>query len=147
MQPGKRRYGTLLLLTCLPGLLMASAPTPDLPPDPAAWRAAGSWLSLVDARMYKESWQEAARVFQAGRTARAWARDAAAMRQRAGSPISRELITTKTVTEAPDLPPGDYLCIRFECECSEAGSVRETLFMVQEAGRGWRVAGYLMEPA
>jgi hypothetical protein len=143
MDQGCRRFGALLLLACAPLLLAAAPPSND--DDPEAWHAAQTWLALIDAREYQESWNEASRSFQGAVTARAWAQQAAALRQQSGDPISRELVDTHPVTDPPDLPPGEYLRIRYECECSAAGVVRESLMLVREAGRGWRVARYVVQ--
>jgi hypothetical protein len=146
MRRSSRWLGTLLLLISLPGLLAASTPTQGPNADPEAWRAAAAWLVLIDSREYEASWQQAGRAFQNGISAQAWARQAAAIREQIGDPEARELIDTHTVTDPPDMPAGEYLRIRYEFRCSRAARIGETVFLVREADRGWRVAGYFVQP-
>jgi hypothetical protein len=141
------RRCSLLVVVCLPTLLAASADAPPAAAGPEIWRAAGAWLALVDARNYAESWNQGARVFQRAVTAEGWAVEAARLRERSGDPTARELLDSHDVTDPASVPPGDYVRLRFECRCSRAGMVRETILMVNEGARGWRVASYVVEPA
>lgn len=63
-----------------------------------------------------------------------------------GDPTSRQLTSVLEVTAPDGVPPGEYVRLRFECECTRAGMVRETVLMVNEGTRGWRVASYAVEP-
>jgi hypothetical protein len=142
-----RSFRPLLLLPVLAVLLAVAglgAPTVGIQ-DPEARRAAQAWIALVDAGQYQQSWTEAGRLFQRTTTADAWARDAATIRQRTGSSLRRELITDTDVTDPPGVPAGEYFRIRYETECA-SGIIRETVLLVQEAGRGWRVVRYDVEP-
>jgi hypothetical protein len=142
----KRWLGILLLLPGITAILAASPPVTAPDADPEAWRAAAAWLVLMDSRQYEDSWQQAGRAFQRGISAQDWARQAAAIRERLGDPEARELIDTHTVTDPPDMPAGDYLRIRYEFRCSRAAKIRETVFLVREPDRGWRVVGYSVQP-
>jgi hypothetical protein len=136
---------SLLLLGCIAFTLIAWAPTPGTA-QPETWQAAATWLALVDNGRYAEAWTEASRTFQRGTTREAWARRAASLRDQGGEPTSRELIDTHEVMDPDDLPAGTYRRLRFECQCDKAGMIRETVFMVEEGGRGWRVASYTAVP-
>jgi hypothetical protein len=139
-----RRFALLVL--CVPLFIAPATTRADAPGEPEIWRAAGSWLALLDARSYAESWTEASRIFQRAVPAEGWADRAAALRLRSGNPISRELTETLEVTDPPGVPAGAYVRLRFEFECSTAGVLRETLLMVNEGRRGWRVAAYAVGP-
>jgi hypothetical protein len=141
------RFRPLLLLPVLTVLLAVAHPAARTAAlqDPEARKAAHAWIALVDGGQYQQSWTEAGRLFQRTITAEAWARDAAAMRQRTGSSLRRELVTDTDVTDPPGVPPGEYFRIRYETECA-SGIMRETVLLVQEAGRGWRVVRYVVEP-
>jgi hypothetical protein len=114
--------------------------------DPAAWQAAAEWLGLLDNHKYAESWNEAARVFQAGVTLEAWPRQAAALWDPSGNPTSRQLVDMHEVTDPAGVPPGSYTELRFECDCTLSGTIEEVILMVREGARGWRVASYRVEP-
>jgi hypothetical protein len=146
MTRSKRWLGFLLLLPCLPATLLAAPPAMAPDADPEAWRAAAAWLVLLDSRQYEDSWRQAGRAFQNGISAQAWARQAAAIREQTGDPQARELIDTHTVTDPTGMPAGEYLRIRYEFKCSRASKVSETVFLVKEPDRGWRVVGYFVQP-
>jgi hypothetical protein len=114
-------------------------------PEDEARVAAQAWLALMDGNDYRAAWREAAIIFQQARTADAWAREAAAIRTRVGSIECRELATIRPATDPPAVPPGEYMRLRFECEFTAAGTVREIMLMVEEPGRGWRVVSYVVE--
>ncbi len=134
-----------VLLVWLAAIVTASAPSPAAAQGPEVWRAAGSWLVLLDSRDFAGSWDQAARVFQAAVTRGEWARRAADYREKSGDPTSRQLMGSLEVTDPEGVPPGEYVRLRFECECTRAGMVREIVLMVNEGTRGWRVASYAVE--
>jgi hypothetical protein len=137
---------SILALVWLPIVLAGSYTGADAQQDPAVWQAAAVWLGLPDNRDYAESWSQAARVFQAGVTVEAWPRQAAALWEPSGSPTTRQFIDMHEVTDPPGFPPGVYVQLRFECDCTRTGTVQETILMVHEGARGWRVASYTVAP-
>jgi hypothetical protein len=139
------RRPPFLLLGCFTLTLALGAPAPCAA-QPETWQAAATWLALVDNARYADAWTEASRIFQRAATREAWARRAAAIWDQGGDATSRELIDTHEVIDPPDLPAGTYRQLRFECQCSKAGLIRETVVMVEEPGRGWRVASYTAVP-
>lgn len=145
MSTDVRRFRPLLLLPVLTIVLAAAHPAAHSlgVQEADARRAAQNWLALIDSGQYEQSWAEAARAFQRAVTAEAWARQAASARQRSGASISRELVSDTDVTDPPGVPPGEYFRIRYETECS-TGLIRETVLLVRESGRGWRVVSYVV---
>jgi len=135
----------VLSLAFVPGLLSATVPGTAV--DPAATEAAESWLALLDAGEYHESWAEAGRTFQDAMTAETWAQQAASARQQVGEPVAREIAQTTPMTDPPGAPPGEYVQIQYRSEFSEVGAANEMVVVVNEADRGWRVVGYFVQPA
>lgn len=131
-----------VLVVCLPTILAVSVPAPAVAQGPEVWQAAGSWMALLDSGDFAGSWDQAAGAFKAAVTARQWASLAAGYREASGSPMARQLIDSVVVTDPDGVPPGQYVRLRFECECTRAGTVLETVLMVDEGTRGWRVASY-----
>lgn len=134
------------ILLCAPVAVGASRDGAPPLQDPEIWRAAGTWLTLLDSHDYAASWREASRVFQSATSADRWARQATALGERSGQPTSRELLDSREVIDPTGVPAGSYVRLRFECRCTRADTVRETILMVDEGRRGWRVASYVAEP-
>lgn len=139
--------GPLLLLA---GLALASA-TPALGQatvaDSAAVVAAEDWLAWLAAGEYQTSWEEAGEMFRAETTPEAWAEQAAAGHLAIGDIVARELAELHAVTDPHGAPPGDYVHIRYLSEFDVAGPAMETVVLIREAERGWRVIGYFVQPA
>ncbi len=137
--------GIALLLLALPAILVgASTATPA---ETEATEAAESWLALLDAREFHESWAEAGETFQDAFTAEAWAEQAAGTRQQLGEVVSREVTATTPLTDPPGAPPGSYVQVQYRSEFSEIGPANEMVVVVDESARGWRVVGYFVQPA
>lgn len=139
------RRSRLLVLVLVPILLAMAYRAPASAQDQEVWRPAAAWLGLLDNRNFAESWNQAARVFRARITAEAWARQAAALKDRSGDPTYRELMHIEDVTDPTGVPAGEYIRLHFECRCTRAGVIQEYLLMVDEGARGWRVASYRVE--
>jgi hypothetical protein len=125
-----------------PAALAAQAEAPA-----EAVEAAQSWLVLMDADDYARSWEEGARSFQAAVTADGWAAQFAPLRAQLGSVGDRELAGSERMTDPPGAPAGEYLHLQYTSTFSGVGRVSENVVLVREAERGWRVAGYFLQPA
>lgn len=136
--------GACLLLAGAAVFLSAASHGTGVEGDPT--EAAESWLAFMDADEYHESWTEAGQTFQAAFTAEAWAEQAAGVRQQIGNIVVREVTHTTPMTDPPGAPPGEYVQIHYRSEFSEAGAANEMVVVVNEGDRGWRVAGYFVQP-
>jgi hypothetical protein len=112
-----------------------------------AREAAEDWLALIDAEDYAASWEAAARSFQSAVTAETWAAQLAAGRAQVGAAEERELAHTQPLTDPPGAPPGEYVQLRYDSTFGGAGRVTENVVLVRDGDRGWRVAGYFIQPA
>jgi hypothetical protein len=147
MRTSHRYAGILLLLMCM--LLFGALPATAQPtaPDTAARQAAEAWMTLVATGDFSASWDEAGELFRAGTTAADWAADADAGQRQVGDLVVRELADLLVVTDPPGAPPAEYVLLRYRSEFTLAGVATETVFLVREAERGWRVIGYFVHPA
>lgn len=135
----------IVIAGCLALVLAAANPYAN-DGDPAAREAAAAWLTLLDAGDYEATWNEAARVFQSALGADVWAQQATAVRQQVGELVSRAVTDVQEATDPPGAPPGRYINIRYESEFSEVGAAMEMVALLHEDERGWRVAGYFVQP-
>jgi hypothetical protein len=146
-----RRGGTVFAICCLlagPTAVTAQAEAPQEAQEAQeAHEAADSWLALVDVQEYAASWEAAARSFQAAVAAEAWAAQLTAGRAQVGAVEDRELARSRAMTDPPGAPPGEYMQLHYESTFSGAGRVVENVVLVRDGDRGWRVAGYFIQPA
>jgi hypothetical protein len=140
-----RCAGTLLLLAGLPlGSARPGLAQPAVA-DPAAPGAAMTWMASLAAGEYQTSWEEAGEMFRASTTFEAWAQQAATAQRQIGDVLSRELGELRAVTDPPGAPPGDYVHIRYRTEFTVIGMATETVVLIREEERGWRVIGYFVQ--
>jgi len=134
----------LLALCCLmaaPAMLAAQDQRNE-----EAMEAARSWLALVDSEEYEDSWEEAARSFRSAVTVEAWSAQLTAGRAQVGTAEERELARSEAMTDPPGAPPGEYVQVTFRSTFSGAGQVTENVVLTHDGDRGWRVAGYFIQP-
>lgn len=109
----------------------------------AAVAAAEEWLALVDAKEYRQSWQEAAPFFQDHVTEEQWVKQIASVRGPFGKPKSRELLGARFMTTLPGAPEGKYVVIQFKTDFANKPDSVETITPMKADG-AWRVSGYFI---
>jgi len=110
----------------------------------AAEQAAQSWLQLVDAGKYDESWQQAAEAFRDKISQQAWKQAMEATRKPLGALKSRELISACYTTTLPGAPDGQYVVIQYKTSFENKAEAVETVTPMLEDGQ-WRVSGYFIK--
>ena len=111
----------------------------------AAVAAAKSWLGLVDAGSYGESWEEAAALFQGALTREQWIQSLAAARTPLGALVSRQVASARYATSLPGAPDGEYVVIQFTTVLANKKSAVETVTPMKGGDGVWRVAGYYIK--
>ena len=127
--------------TQTPTAVAAAAATPIEETDASA--AAREWIALVDAGNWKESWNEAAALFQAQVTAQQWAQTVEPVREPLGAVTSRTLISDAESKTLPGMPEGDYRTLQFATAFAAMPGAVETVILAQEEG-AWKVIGYFI---
>jgi hypothetical protein len=112
---------------------------------PEAQPAAESWLALVDAGRYADSWTEAAAYFKGAIDSAAWVRSVGAVRTPIGNLKSRTRQSAQAVTKLPGAPDGEYVVFQFEASFDQKASAVETVTVTHEADGVWRVSGYYVK--
>ena len=133
------------------GLVVVLAVRQDAParaaePEEAAETAALSWLSIVDAGDYQDSWHSASELFRQnmarfGKDASFWAKSLGVARKPLGEVRSR-----KSTSVQPKRGAGAPLVeIVYTSAFAAADGVKETLVMTLEDDGEWRMASYVIE--
>lgn len=107
--------------------------------------AAKSWLGLVDAKQYKESWVEAAPFFKDRITENDWVKMILLARGPFGELKSREFKTAKYATSLPGAPDGEYVVIQFQTSFTNKADAVETITPMKDDKGAWRVSGYFIK--
>src|SRR5689334_14799509 len=152
LRPEQRRRATRWLAAALLGYLIVASPAHAQGSDSAATAvsaaqsAAQTWLQLVDAGRYDQSWDSAAAVFRSVVTKSQWA--GAVKEGRAPfEPLGgRTLLSAAYTTQLPNVPPGQYVVIQYRTKAGQGKTVIETITPARDRDGHWRVAGYYVRP-
>jgi hypothetical protein len=143
--PMMRKEWIVFAVYCLlaaPGAVAAQA---DATAEARA--AAESWLAIIDGDDYAASWEEAARAFRSAITAEAWTAQLTPLRAQLGTVEERELAHSQAMTDPPRAAAGEYMQLQYQSTFSSAGRAIENVVLMRDGDRGWRVAGYFLQPS
>jgi Protein of unknown function (DUF4019) len=113
-------------------------------PEAEATKAAQSWLAFIDAGLYGESWDAAAKVFQGAITREQWASTVAGVRGPLGKLGTRGAKSAQLRTSLPGAPDGKYVVVQFKTSFAQKKSAVETVTIYLEGGT-WMVSGYFIK--
>ena len=125
-----------------PSPAAAVAATPS--PEALARATANLWLRLIDGAEYGESWDEAATAFKAAITRDGWQSAVTAAIGPLGTHKSRTLGSSQYTESLPGAPPGKYVVLQYNGVFAEGAAV-ETVVLVLDTDRKWRVSGYFVQ--
>ena len=125
----------------LASLVVMPLPAETSESERKAVAAAESWLELVDAGRYGDSWDQAAVYFRNAITRRKWDQSLRAVRAPLGRQLSRKLKSTRYMTSLPGAPDGEYVVIQFETSFANKQSAIETVTPMKDSDGKWRVSG------
>jgi hypothetical protein len=114
-------------------------------PEQLAQQSAESWLALVDAGKYANSWQETASLFKAHVSKEQWQTMMQASRDPLGKMISRKLKSATYAKTLPGVPDGDYVVIQYDSIFEHKQSAVETITPMLDKDGQWRVSGYFIK--
>ena len=106
--------------------------------------AAESWLELVDAGRYGESWEQGAATFKQAIERVKWEATVQQARGMVGMLVKRKLRTARHVHNLPNAPEGEYVVIQNEARFDNRPLASETVTVMRQADGSWRVAGYFI---
>jgi hypothetical protein len=125
--------------------MFIAASTNAQEPDTKAARAAvDSWLSLIDAANYAQSWDAAATFFKNAVTSETWQAAVKTARSQFGAFTSRTVKSATPATKLPGAPEGEYVVFDFDA-LYEQKAASERVTVVREKDGAWRVVGYFIK--
>jgi hypothetical protein len=136
----KRFIAILALVTLAAGTLLAASP-----PKEGAQASATSWVALIDAEKYADSWAAASTLFRTMLKAADWEMMAKQVRGQAGPLKTRKSPKVTLTKSVAGLPDGDYALVQFDSSFQRATNATETVTLMADGGK-WKVAGYFIKP-
>ena len=113
----------------------------------AAQASAESWLALVDAGNYGQSWDEASTFFKSKVSKADWENALKQVRAPLGATGTRTLLGSMYQTDIPNVPKGEYVIIQYKTEFAGKTAFIETITPMLDQDKNWRVSGYFVKPA
>jgi hypothetical protein len=135
----------LFLAALLLAPLRARAADPNEVAIKAAQTAAKTWLALVDAGKYGESYDQAASFFRKAISKDQWKQAVTAVRGPLGALVSRHLKSSTFTRNVPGAPAGQYVIIQFETKLKNKAGTIETITPMLDADKKWHVSGYFIK--
>jgi hypothetical protein len=118
-------------------------------PDPEkvnrATVAAMDFLQLIDADDYETARKEGATLLKEREALLGWIEKLAGVRRDLGPVIERKQIEVSYSTSALDGPEGEYVMLTYTSQFQKRIAVHETVIVMLDKNRGWRVAGYFFK--
>jgi hypothetical protein len=137
-----------ILRICSILVLAFAAPIPSHAadkPEKEAQAAAESWLALIDAGQFAESWQATAAVFQVAVSQPQWKSSLESVRKPLGTLVSRKLKSAKYSKKLPGAPDGEYVVLQFTTSFTNKNGAVETVTPMLDQGGKWKVSGYFIK--
>ena len=104
--------------------------------------AGNSWLAIVDAERYDESWEQACAFFKGVVPKDQWVTQVAGVRGPLGSVLSREVASAEYTAKLPGAPDGEYVVIQYRTKFENKASAIETVTPMRDPDGVYRVSGY-----
>lgn len=123
-------------------MALAAGPVPES--QQADITAANTWLGLVDAGRWNDSWAGAGTLFKSQTSEHRWASTISPVRDPLGAVTSRLLKGITQSKSLPGAPDGDYEAVQFQTSFTKKAAATETVVLSREAS-GWKVDGYFIK--
>jgi len=125
--------------------IVASGAARGAEAEKAAETAARTWLAIVDAGKYGDSWNAAAALFRQSLTRPQW--EAALDKARAplGHVVTRRLSSSTPATKLPSAPAGEYVVLQYATDFESRKGMTEIVTPMKDADGTWRVSGYYIK--
>ena len=132
----------MVMVLAIAVLCFSNNATADMDKEDAAFVAATTWLALLDAGKYGESWEAAAAYFKGAVNKDYWLQILPGVRDPFGRMVSRQLLSKTYSRSLPDAPDGEYVVIQFKTSFENKNAAIETVTPMLDNDGVWRVSGY-----
>jgi len=132
-------------ILALAAVIAALAFACDTAAEKAAQQSAQTWLALIDAGRYGQSWSEAAELFKQAVTQSQWENAVKTVRGPLGRLQSRNLKSASYKRSLPGAPDGEYVVIQYATSFESKNSAIETITPMKDKDGIWRVSGYYIK--
>ncbi|WP_176365222.1 DUF4019 domain-containing protein [Pseudoalteromonas ulvae] len=105
--------------------------------------AVTDWLTAIDDGLYQQSWLTSSGYLQSQVPENIWVSSLSSARSQFGSIVSRELIDSKTLSDLPKVPQGDYTVMIYRTTFTKGTATETVTFMQTEDD--WKAAGYYIK--
>jgi beta-lactamase regulating signal transducer with metallopeptidase domain len=110
----------------------------------AAEEALASWLALLDAGRYAESWDASSSRVKAAATRNAWIQQVRAARAPLGALLARNNESATPYASLPNAGEGPFVVVTTASSFEHKSAATETCTLVRDQDGRWRVAGYFI---
>jgi len=104
--------------------------------------AATTWLALLDAGKYPETWTQSASMFQTAVTQENWVNVVKPVRAPLGAVMSRTFKTAQFTRSMPAVPDGEYVVIQYNTVFANKAGAVETITPMRDKDGQWKISGY-----
>jgi len=104
--------------------------------------SARSWLELVDAGKFKQSWENASPLFKAKTSESDWIKFIDQIRTPRGGIGARYIATAASASSWSDYPDGEYVVLQFYTTFIKKGLAMETVTLVKSQEGAWQFLEY-----
>ncbi len=135
----------IIIATAVLGLLVTSCSKSAQPSSGGTDEgvaAGNSWLAVVDAEQYDESWEQACAFFKGVVPKDQWVGQISGVRGPLGSVLSREVASAAYTTKLPGAPDGEYVVIEYRTKFQNKATAIETVTPMRDPDGVYRVSGY-----
>ncbi len=133
---------TLVFVTICLALLTSCSSSAQLTSEQQ--ESSRSWLAIVDAVDFEESWSQASMTFQSAVTQQSWVEQVRAARGPLGALEHRTQTRATTQTNPPGAPDGDYIIVIYDSSFENKAEAVETHSLQLEEAGVWRTAGHFI---
>lgn len=111
----------------------------------ASVKAADSWLKLVDAEKYEESWNAASPTFKLTIPQKNWVTILESIRKPFGKMNSRKILEQRKALDPKGLPKGNYMVLFYTSSFSKKDKANELVTLSEGSDGVWKVLTYQIQ--
>ncbi len=137
----------IIIIVAVLGLIAAGCSKKEQPSGGGteeAIAAGDSWLAVVDAEQYEQSWERACAFFRGVVPKEQWVTQVAGVRGPLGPVLSREVSSAEYTKQLPGAPDGEYVVIQYRTKFQNKASAVETVTPMRDPDGVYRVSGYFI---